>query len=53
MEYTPQAMIMHSGSEEMISFLGNPSNNVDAIRFRDIFHKKATSRLTVSILAIL
>ena len=34
-------------------FGGNPSKNMDAIRFRDIFYKKATSRLTVSILATL
>ena len=27
---------------------GNPSKNMHAIRFRDIFYKKATSRLTVA-----
>ena len=32
---------------------GNPSKNMDAIRFCDIFNKKATSRLIVSILATL
>ena len=32
---------------------GDPSKNMDAIRFHDIVYKKATSRLTVSILATL
>ena len=34
-------------------FGGNPSKYMHAIRFRDILYKKATSRLTVSILATL
>ena len=45
----------HIGSKEMISFGGKSvkKKSIHAIRFRDIFYKKATSRLTVPILTTL